>query len=58
MLLPAFKDLMTSEDAYIYNHKAKQSGDQQWAIKVPEMPLLSGDDGRVPRADAIVVEGA
>lgn len=49
---------MTSEDAYIYNHKAKQSGDQQWAIKVPEMPLLSGDDGRVPRADAIMVEGA
>lgn len=49
---------MTSEDAYIHNHKAKQSGDQQWAIRVPEMPLLSGDDGRVPRAGAIVGEGA
>ena len=55
ILLPAFKDLMTSEDAYIHNHKTKQSGDQQW---VPEMPLLSGDDGRVPRAGAIVGEGA
>lgn len=58
ILVPAFKDLMTPEDACIHNHKAKQSGDQQWAIRVPEMPLLSGDDGRVPRAGAIVVEGA